>query len=295
MRTALFLLALYVSPVRAQGDSAGWVGFPVGNGRALRISTQADGADGQTVAIRGTLLRTGRSTFHRVLLDSSSRVVFAYDLELPDTEAEERVRLLVKPVSAEYARTLAGPLPTFSSVRTVSLKAPGERASIELLVNPKTGQKIVDVLELAAAPDVAGGAVGGLSGDTRARELRFSHAELWSNGVRLTPESANAISGNVVMLYLPGIGGFFFTREEPKGYGFTRTGLVDGNRLKFIWANQTYECVSSAQILPDDTDRKIWVLHDPHYQPKNPAGFSPSDRFQFGAATSAKSILGDRN
>jgi hypothetical protein len=230
-----------------------------------------------------------------VLLDSSSHVVFAYDLELPDTEAEEPVRLLVKPVSAEYARTLGWPLPTFSSVRTVFLKAPGERASIELLVNPKTGQKIVDVLELTTAPDVAGGGAGGRSGDTPARELRFSHAELWSNGVKLTPESANAISGNVVMLYVPGLGGFFFTREEPKGYGFTRTGLVEGNRLKFTWANQTYECVSAAPILPGDTDSQIWVFHDPHYQPKTPPGFSPSDRFQFGAATSVKSMLGDRN
>jgi hypothetical protein len=176
----------------------------------------------------------------------------------------------------------------------VVLNAPGERASIELLVNPKTGQKIFDVLEIAQAPDSAGGAVGGIAGDAPGNELRFSHAALWSNGVNLTPQSANAIRGNVIVLYIPGRGGFFFSRIEPKGYGFQKTGSIEGGTLKFTWASQAYECVSAAPILPDDGEKQIWIFHDPQYRPKNPLGINSGDRFQFGAADSAQRLLGDR-
>jgi hypothetical protein len=295
VKTALCLIALGALNLLAQEKGGAWVGVPLGNGMVLRLSTQANGPNGQTVAIQGTLLRSGSAAFHRVLMDSSSRPVFAYDLELPDaTSAPSPVRLQIKPVDAAYARTLAWPMPTFSSVRTVTLNAPGERASIELLVNPKTGQKIFDVLEIVGAPDTAGGAAAGVAGNAPGNELRFSHAELWSNGVNLTPQSANAIRGNVIMLYIPGRGGFFFSRIELKGYGFQKAGSIDGATLKFTWANQAYECISAAPILPDDGDKQIWVFHDPQYKPRNPPGLNRGDRFQFGAADSAQRLLGDR-
>jgi hypothetical protein len=287
MKKALRLAALLAMPLFAQEKAGSWVGVPLGNGKALRVSTEVSGANNQTLSIRAAINRSQANLFHRVLLDSASQVIFAYDLEITDPAALP-LRIELKPVSSVQASA------TFSGSRTIVLAGPGERASVELLVNPQTHQKIADVLEIAESPSSAFGTSGGVAGPGKARQLSLSHADLFEDGVRITPSSANAIRGDVVMLYLPNHGGFFFTREEPKGYGFLKVGVVNGNRLRFNWGDHAYECVSATPILPESSDQQIWVYLDPHYQPRGPLGLPPASGFRYGAADSVKTLLGDR-
>jgi len=287
MKKALLLGALLGTHLFAQGGAGSWVGIPLGNGKALRVSTEVSGANNQTLSIHAAMNRSQSNVFHRALLDSASQVIFAYDLEIADPAALP-LRIELKPVSSANAAA------TFSGPRTVVLGGAGERAWVELLVNPQTHQTIADVLEIAESSTVASGASGGVAGAGTARQLSLSHADLFEDGVRITPSSANAIRGDVVMLYLAKRGGFFFTRDEPKGYGFEKAGVVEGNRLRFNWGDHVYECVSAAPILPEGSDRQIWVYLDPNYQPKHPPGLPRTAGFQYGASSSVKRLLGDR-
>ena len=76
---------------------------------------------------------------HRVLESSDGKVLFAYDLQIGKSGADGAYRILLKP---------AKKTPTFAASREVTVKSHEDVVRVELMEQPETGQKIVDVFRL---------------------------------------------------------------------------------------------------------------------------------------------------
>jgi hypothetical protein len=116
----------------------------------------------------------------------------------------------------------------------VVLGGPGERASVELLVNPQTNQKIADFLEIAEGPNTAFGASGGVAGPGTGRQLSLSH------GLRIPEDGAGGWQSPA--LYL----GESHLRMRFRGADPTRTELL-GDYVQRIQTGRDSGRIDSGQ------------------------------------------------
>ncbi|HZL56627.1 MAG TPA: hypothetical protein VFC21_06090 [Bryobacteraceae bacterium] len=80
----------------------------------------------------------------RVLQSPDGKVLFAYDLQVDKGAGAGTYRLLLKPAAKG---------PTFQKFREVSVNAMDNAVRVELMERPDTGQKIVDVFQLASGSE----------------------------------------------------------------------------------------------------------------------------------------------
>jgi hypothetical protein len=328
-----FLLVLLVcGAARAQLT----VSLGMDSGLALKITTSSDRGPSASSRING-MVRVGHRSepIHRVLRDSSGQPMFGYDIEIRE-QGFGLFQIVAAPLSEEFERTLgaAGKVATFDSRRHAGVSGLGDRALIELLVNPSTGERISDTLEIVkASSDMsvrmgagsgsgsgsgagsAGVGAGARAGASAGRGTASGSGagsgsgvgigiepagdmQLWSfiatkNGQRLvTMDSGASVTGNALMFYLPGQGGYFFVAAPTTLPGFLKVGMAYGNRLTFTWNNENYEVISTRQILTRTTVGEVWVYHDPKYRPRriSPlAGRPATDEIQWGACDDIKS------
>jgi hypothetical protein len=75
------------------------------------------------------------------------------------------------------------------------------------------------------------------------------------------------VAGRFAMFYIPGRGGYFFSTEPVDRPVFLDIGIVDGKYLQFTVDNDTYDCVSDADVLTHSERGQLWVYHDASYKP----------------------------
>jgi hypothetical protein len=108
-----------------------------------------DGATALVVSVEGDALAslqkradTGE-TMHRVVESSDRKeVLFAYDIDVRRGAKAGSWTFLLKPSTQQ---------PTFEKAREVTVQSYEEMVRVELLEQPETGQKIVDVFQLGSA------------------------------------------------------------------------------------------------------------------------------------------------
>ena len=162
--------------------------------------------------------RVTKTVVHRFLLDRVRRVYFGYDISvrrLPDDAGFEvkfsRLSIarddLPGDDTADYAEQALPAYPTPQIVRT------GYGLALDLMVNPITGQKLVDYLTVGDAEERTRSAVGD------ARDFRLSDAALnlrkprvSLNGKLVADASESSMSGASVWIYIDGLGPL---RDEP--------------------------------------------------------------------------------
>jgi hypothetical protein len=266
--------------------SAGFVGF--------RLETTLDGAQGtsqnfaevQAALMPQALLDEG-NTVHRVVLDRAGNVVFAYDLVVEASGEPHKFRVTARPLGADFERTLRARrasvsqttssmtgaaasqvTPTLAREAAPQLLEDGDTVELDLLVNPKTGVRVVDVIRVAT---------------DRARlwqaqprdftldsvEIAVSDPRLVVNGEMLAGARAQrSVSGALVWFYVPGRGRFVLSLVPRAGYDFRKIGLIEGNRASFDFRGEHFEWVSSTPLVGSGGDWFAWVLFDPNYTPE---------------------------
>lgn len=107
------------------------------------LVVKTEGARVRSSEIGGTLpVSRSREPVHRVFETTGGKVLFAYDLEITPGASDTSWRFLLKPAAVR---------PTFAASREVMVNAEGEggeRVRVELMEQPETGEKIVDVFQL---------------------------------------------------------------------------------------------------------------------------------------------------
>ena len=89
---------------------------------------------------------------HRVLIDENSGIYFGYDFEIKPNASNDKFRISIKPLSLKpderykFNRYSGNKLPKYPA--SVVLKI-GERLELELLENPQTKARIVDLIKVS--------------------------------------------------------------------------------------------------------------------------------------------------
>ena len=224
----------------------------------------------------------------RIFRDQNGLAVFAYELAFELTPDGNHVRVFVKPAGEAFARRFpnadAGkPTPTIPADRNYGPLATGERASIELFDVPPNGA-VADTVQVT------------LDGASPAAsdQLRFAGLRVSVDQKPIAAGPERSVSGQYVMFYVPGSGGYFFATAPPPGRGFFKAGVIEGRRMQFNIENQTWECVSLDPILVHADRGEIWVYHDPQYRPQGnwtqttPSTKAGEEQFFTAAADSLK-------
>jgi hypothetical protein len=123
---------------------AGWHRVAVDSNAQLVVQVEGGNA-GVVPSDVSTPARTGE-TIHRVLRGESGGVLFAYDLVMKRTADKKAYMLLLSPAT--------GGGPTFAKKREVLAKADQDLVRVELMQQPETHEKIVDIYRLMAGQEV---------------------------------------------------------------------------------------------------------------------------------------------
>jgi hypothetical protein len=216
---------------------------------------------------------------HRLLVDTEGKPVFGYDLQVSPNKDLKQFKVAAGPLDADFANKLLAKNPgrggaTISTLPQSSesqLLDDGDAFALDLLVNPSTGIKIVDVVKVSFDRDT----LWDINPKTLPRDFTLEEVQLAVKEYRLlingkvvaSGKPANTCSGALIWFYVPGHGRFIFSLVPRDGYPFQKVGIVAGNEIEFTVGRDRYQWISSAPVLRDGGAWNLWVLHDPDYTP----------------------------
>lgn len=291
-----FCLLLFASPASADGE--GWAGqdaksqviVPMRSGAFVVFTTDIVPAGAPEVAAGFIESEESPNHIHRVFVDRKSELFFGYELLVEPVAATRQFRVSVRPLSAGYEQQLRS-RPAFRGRRLhpsynpsafpsrPQLVGDGDTFALDVLHNPRTGTKIVDVVtvsfddpRLQDAPESA----------RPPRDFTLEDVQMRVTGYRLLVDgeqvarSTSGCSGSLVWFSVTGRGRFIFSLVPRPGYDFRKVGALSHNKISFAWEGTRFEWVSSLPVVGGGGNWNLWVLHDPDYSydlfDRDPAG-----------------------
>jgi hypothetical protein len=255
------------------------------NGIYVGFSTEADQRGALPVSFSS--IETGAdNVIHRVLVDKEGIYFYGYDLGVEILPDSKQFRISVRPLSDEFGQRLRERKSFASRRLSTNADAPalsqryqeqvindGDMVAIDVLVNQKTGVKIVDIIKVSSEQINVGGASLARS---PARDFSLDDIELKVTNYRLLVNNelvAGAVptggcSGSIIWFYLPGRGRFIFSIKPRQGYDFQKIGVIENNKISFSFGGDQYQWVSSSPIVGSTNNFNVWVLHDSVYTPE---------------------------
>jgi hypothetical protein len=232
--------------------------------------------------------------FHRFLTDPASKTYWGYDVVVEPTGERNSATLRFQPFSlradqlpkeyhaAEF-RSLG--VPEFPSQTFQS----GQMIAIDLLVNPTTGQKVVDYVQVTFEP------FGEVPSKAAPRDFQVADVllhivvpSLRLNDAAVPPAivADPMINRRLVWLSVPGRARFLLSLCPQPGYDFQKAGVANGLVLTFSWNGERYELRTRRAITESSGAWNLYVLAAPA---------APAQRgvpeFSFGAVDSVEQFL----
>ena len=291
MKNRVWLLLLCIHclslAVSAQNLAKRQLVLPLSNGGFVAFRSETPGSknlpDSKPLAalLYAQAFAGDNRIIHRVLTDAQQNVVFGYDLWVSADPLTKKFSIVVLPADEAFRRSFLkdvtplqphGGFATFPKSTTPQTLDDGDAVSLELLVNPESGVKIVDVVSVTfdrsrlreSYPDAAAPKDFTLD----AVSLGVKNYSLLING-HLISKSKSSIgcTGALLWFYIPDRGRFIFSLVPREGYDFAKIAVLDENKIEFTVNGEHYEWVSSTSILPSGGAWNLWVLHDTEYTP----------------------------
>ena len=203
---------------------------------------------------------------------------FGYEL-LVERAAESRYFwVTVRALSEDYLRVLRE-RPAFRGRRlhpgynaTAFPASPqflrdGDTFALDVFHNPRTGTKIVDVIQISLTDPSLRQAASDAPRDFSPEDvqLKVSDYKLQVNGETVY-RSTGGCAGAVIWFSLGDRGRFVFSLVERPGFKFQKVGAVRQNTVAFEWGGDKYEWESSLPVVGTGGSWNLWVLHDPDYR-----------------------------
>jgi hypothetical protein len=248
----------------------------------------------------------------RVFVDRKNELYFGYEL-LVERAAEARYFwVTVRALGEDYLRELRE-RPAFRGRRlhpgynaTAFPASPqflrdGDTFALDVFHNPRTGTKIVDVIQVSLTDPGLRHAARDEPRDFSPEDvqLKVSDYKLRVNGETVY-RSTGGCAGAVIWFSLGDRGRFVFSLVERPGFQFRKVGAVRNNTVAFEWGGDRYEWESSLPVVGTGGSWNLWVLHDPDYRvdlfeqaPAPPA--AEADRSLTQKAAAAERRLRQRN
>lgn len=250
--TALFLLAFVSS--HAQDSST----VTLDNGVQLKIEADFGHPTGQqTLTVQ--MARASGDSFYRIFRDQTGLAVYAYRVVFQLAANGSAVTASAQPYDEQFMDQFPNadggkPTPTLAMEQAIGPIGSGQSATLDLFEIPGVGLHVTETVSLVLDSRRVPG------------PLRFADLEITIDGKVIPVAQQLPVSGSVVMFYLPGRGGYFFSASNP-GHGFVKAGAIDGNRMRFTVENENFDCATSQPILTSPASGELWVLHVADFKP----------------------------
>ncbi len=244
-------------------------GGPAWKGLSVRFVTRLEPATPGT-PFEGSVIDSGvYGNAQRFIDDAAHRRSFGYELQLEPSADATTAQLRIMPLhDAKHAVDngwsqfgLPAGLPKYPAIPGLRV---GDTVALDLLVNPATGQKIVDYLTLVkgrSPQPVHDFSLNDI-------ELSLDRPRILSGGSVLKDDFSGGASGNVVWIYLPGRGRFVLSLFPNPKLGFQKSGTVAGNLLTFHDGATELRLECKSPVAPGDGPYNLYVLRDPAWHPK---------------------------
>lgn len=283
----LLLCAMASISIKAQdGKKQQQLVIPMKGGYFVAFTTDADPSNARALSSSFAEASLQSQTIRRVFVDSGSDFFFGYDLLVEPVGGKKEFRVSVRPLGPEDEKELC----TRSSFRTRRMhpdynaaglarsSAPqviedGDAFALDVLVNPQTGGKIIDVVQvsfdqskLREAPVSESPPRDYTLADV---ELNISNYKLLVNGEMVAgAKRTGGCAGPLVWFHLPGKGRFIFSLMPHAGYDFRKVASIEHNKISFDWDGTHYEWFSSSPIIGSGGNWNLWVSRDADYIPE---------------------------
>ncbi|MGB9178531.1 MAG: hypothetical protein WCB68_04725 [Pyrinomonadaceae bacterium] len=293
----LFTLALFSTialaqdgkrtPFVVQLQTAGFVSFKI---ETIAADTRRpDASRAVQEMVQYQVFVDDDHVIHRILVDKVGTFLFGYDLVVEPVATSKQFRVFVRPLSAEFQQRLRTrnsfmqrPLKLNASISTLprsteaQIIEDGDAFALDLLVNPQTGDKIVDTVKVSydrsnltdehdPATDVT----------TPPQDFTLANVELSVKDYKLMindelaggGKPASGCQGALVWFYVPGRGRYIFSLIPRAGYEFRKTAMINDNKITFDDGKDHIAWISSAPVIGSGGTWNLWVLYDPTYVP----------------------------
>jgi hypothetical protein len=275
------------------------VSFPNGTFIQTGIGTVPPGEAGMTVS--NTSVATAASStreqgvFRRILRLSDGRaVVYEITVKRLDEGNQFEVTLGTWTPTPEQAREMEIDLSLVETKFLSNYSAPltindGDTLALDVLVNPRTGVKLVDYFRITSRPPVVRRSIGDMSATARPVEIGdieffVENYELRLNGKAIY-SSKGGMGGRFIWLDVPQTGRFIFSLTPlSEADGFHRSAYLTRQQIVFTSGADKYELTSERPIIPASGVFHLWVRLDPTFTFPSPAAHQIGDYFSVGAA-----------
>lgn len=252
----------------------------------------------------------------RILVDKERNVYFGYLVEAEKTGVKDTIRVTIKPLpegpgevfSRGWNTMFPGrSLPTALALSDAKYPPPqevknGDVVLFEALVNPQTGEKLYDVIEVSLTTDedremakrtvLVAGAEGVTVGG-RVPALAMIDAQLVVNGEQM--QNRASCTGQVIYFFREGEGRILISLAKSKGFEKAAQAQLVKDKIDISLDGVRYEWLSTEPIvrIPGSAERKarivtsgsLWVKREPQW--RGPIDGSPEPKTYGCGAESA--------
>jgi hypothetical protein len=282
-KTALLLMSL-TALASADSQRILRATFPDGTGVEIFTETtgssQIDNLGSMGIGPGGGGPRDDR--VNRMVVDRGDNILFVYELAAFRGTSPDRVTIRISPISAATeASMLSGSgspkrpkfsgehLPTVAGVREFPDVQMGGVVTLDILINPSTGEKIYDVLR-----PVAVSSSGGMSVTTVPVQdtISLKPIAIRINGRELAGLGSWMI-GPAIRIDIPGHGAYVLTPNDPRASVpdrvFRDAARADGKTLSWTLDGDRVEITSGTNVLTPSGKGVLWIYHDPRFRSKD--------------------------
>jgi hypothetical protein len=242
------------------------------NGAGVAIHTESS-ASRSPLSTSGAVAIGNDSTSYRIVLDRDNKPLFAYELQLRG-EPPNHVRVTIKPAGQEGLRALdwlkgkiVGDVPTIAAARAFPPLRLGDEVHVDIMYNPKTGEKLWDVLRVTpeAQPMPKPGKV--FTGP----QFSWEGIKITIDGKTIADRSGSWMIGEAIMIRVPGRGEYYMALQPLAGFPFQPSGWVDRNVLRFHADGEQVEITGRSNLLMKSETGTVWIYHLPEARAKGRA------------------------
>ena len=236
------------------------------NGAGIAIHAEASGPQA-LLSTSGSGVSTDSGPVYRVVLDRDNKPLFAYELELRTvTATPKRIGVTLKPADQERLRALnwlkgkiVGDVPTIAAVRAFPPLRLGDEVHVDIMYNPKTGEKIWDVLRVSPESQPAPTPGKVFTGP----QFSWEGVKIALDGKIIADRSGSWMIGEAIMIRVVGSGEYYMALRPAAGFPFQPSGWVDHNVLRFRIDGKQVEITGKSNLLMKSDTGTVWIYHVP--------------------------------
>ncbi|MGD0047643.1 MAG: hypothetical protein ABSE42_11560 [Bryobacteraceae bacterium] len=218
----------------------------------------------------------GLHPYAHIISARQTKTWFGYAFNIEKTGKGDGLRLSIGPAAATAgpAGFTQVPLPKYDA--GPFMIEPGDIVRIPLLVNPSTGQTLIDEIQIFTHAVDTNELFADPAKAEAPRDFTVQDVEMkWFDGTLfLNKKEVKTVHGGargtVVWYSDEGIGTAVMSFLPQSAPGFQKAGVISGRTIKFTIGSNEYEWRCKEPILPGDGTYNLYVHWDP--RPRHPGG-----------------------